>query len=73
MGSGQDWSLLWVDTAGATAEIFKSMEPWHLINHFPGLFDLIARKSRLYRSIQRVRNLLPHEYAILFVITYELL
>lgn len=58
-------SLIWIDTAVGIRESFETVKAWQLINHFPGLNDLIARKSRMYRNLHRIARVLPKEYTFL--------
>ena len=45
----KDFSLYWIDPCMGINEAFATIQPWQTMNHFPGLNDLIARKSRLFR------------------------
>mmetsp|Transcript_16997 Transcript_16997/g.31838 ORF Transcript_16997/g.31838 Transcript_16997/m.31838 type:complete len:840 (-) Transcript_16997:141-2660(-) len=51
----------WIDNS-CIAEWLPRVEPWMRINHFPGMNNALARKSRLARNISRMQRLFPKEY-----------
>lgn len=51
----------WIDTAGIQ-EWLPRVEPWMRINHFPGMNNALARKSRLARNMARMQRSFPKEY-----------
>ena len=56
-----NFSLMWIDTCAGLTESFGLIKPWQMVNHIPGLNELLARKSRLYRNLHRVAQILPRE------------
>lgn len=54
-------SVHWIDQCGVS-EWFSKVEPWMRINHFPGMHNALARKSRLARNMARMVKLFPTEY-----------
>eukprot|EP00928_Gymnodinium_smaydae_P047659 TRINITY_DN31814_c0_g1_i1.p1 TRINITY_DN31814_c0_g1~~TRINITY_DN31814_c0_g1_i1.p1 ORF type:complete len:694 (+),score=126.50 TRINITY_DN31814_c0_g1_i1:44-2125(+) len=51
----------WIDD-GLINDWLRRTEPWMRINHFPGMHNALARKSRLARNMNRVQRLFPTEY-----------
>ncbi len=53
-------NIYWIDIA-SIQERFKSIQPWQIINHFPGMPN-IARKNRMGHNLNRMLKLFPSEY-----------
>jgi len=53
-------NLYWIDVA-TIHERFRSIQPWQMINHFPGMPN-IARKNRMGQNLNRMIKLFPKEY-----------
>lgn len=53
-------NLFWIDVA-AIHERFRTIQPWQVINHFPGMPN-IARKNRMGQNLNRMLKLMPTEY-----------
>eukprot|EP01039_Chlorochromonas_danica_P005990 gene5990-6597_t len=54
-------NLFWIDVA-AINERFRTILPWQMINHFPGMPN-IARKNRMGQNLNRMQRLFPKEYS----------
>eukprot|EP00930_Biecheleria_cincta_P102936 TRINITY_DN9479_c0_g3_i1.p1 TRINITY_DN9479_c0_g3~~TRINITY_DN9479_c0_g3_i1.p1 ORF type:complete len:664 (-),score=108.74 TRINITY_DN9479_c0_g3_i1:13-1962(-) len=54
----------WIDNC-SYSDWFARIEPWMRINHFPGMFNALARKSRLARNLSRMQRLFPSEFNFL--------
>ncbi|CAE8613182.1 unnamed protein product [Polarella glacialis] len=54
----------WIDDS-AIGDWMKKIQPWMRINHFPGMNNALARKTRLARNMARVAKLFPAEYRFL--------
>lgn len=54
-------NIHWVDD-GSIGDWLKKVEPWMRINHFPGMNNALARKTRLARNMARMQKLFPAEY-----------
>ena len=50
-------NIYWIDVA-AIHERFRSIQPWQVINHFPGMPN-IARKNRMGQNLNRMLKLFP--------------
>ena len=50
-------NLYWVDIA-AIQDRIKALQPWQVINHFPGMPN-IARKNRMGQNLNRMQKLFP--------------
>jgi hypothetical protein len=50
-------NLFWIDTA-TIHERFRSILPWQMINHFPGMPN-IARKQRMGQNLNRMLKTYP--------------
>lgn len=57
-------NIHWIDD-GSIAEWFRQVEPWMRVNHFPGMNNALARKTRLARNMNRLQRLFPKEYQFL--------
>ena len=53
-------NVLWVD-ASILADYFLLIQPWQVINHFPGMIN-IARKTRLAQNLEAMRKAFPTQY-----------
>lgn len=53
-------NLYWIDVA-TIHERFRTILPWQMINHFPGMPN-IARKNRLGQNLNRMQKSFPREY-----------
>ena len=53
-------NLFWVDSA-TIHERFRNLQPWQMINHFPGMPN-IARKNRMGQNLNRIAKSFPKEY-----------
>ena len=54
-------NLYWIDVA-AIHERFRTIQPWQIINHFPGMPN-IARKNRMGHNLNKMLKIFPREYA----------
>ena len=54
-------NVYWIDVA-AIHERFRSIQPWQMINHFPGMPN-IARKNRMGQNLNRMLKMFPREYS----------
>lgn len=54
-------NIHWIDM-GVVAEWLPRIEPWMHVNHFPGMNNSLARKSRLARNLLRMQKIFPAEY-----------
>ena len=59
-GPQQTCNVLWVDVS-ILADYFLLMQPWQVINHFPGMAN-IARKTRLAQNLQQMQKAFPTHY-----------
>lgn len=50
-------NLFWIDVA-TIHERFRSIQPWQLINHFPGMPN-IARKNRMGQNLNKMAKMYP--------------
>lgn len=50
-------NIFWIDTA-TIHERFRSILPWQVINHFPGMPN-IARKNRMGQNLNRMQKMYP--------------
>jgi len=53
-------NLFWIDSA-TIHERFRSILPWQMINHFPGMPN-IARKNRMGQNLNKIAKVFPKEY-----------
>lgn len=53
-------NFYWIDSA-TIHERFKTILPWQVINHFPGMPN-IARKNRMGQNLNRMQKIMPAEY-----------
>lgn len=51
----------WIDDC-AIGDWLRRIEPWMRVNHFPGMNNALARKTRLARNMARMQRLFPKEY-----------
>jgi len=51
----------WIDDS-AIGDWLRRIEPWMRVNHFPGMNNALARKSRLARNMSRMMRSFPVEY-----------
>jgi len=51
----------WIDDS-AIGDWMRKVEPWMRINHFPGMNNALARKTRLARNMARMQRIFPAEY-----------
>lgn len=54
-------NIYWIDVS-TIHERFRSIQPWQIINHFPGMPN-IARKNRMGQNLNKMLKLFPKEYA----------
>jgi len=54
-------NLIWVDVS-TIHEHFRTIQPWQVINHFPGMPN-IARKNRMGQNLNKMLKLFPKEYS----------
>lgn len=54
----------WIDD-GSIGDWFRRVEPWMRVNHWPGMNNALARKTRLARNMSRMQRLFPKEYQFL--------
>mmetsp|Transcript_85514 Transcript_85514/g.191146 ORF Transcript_85514/g.191146 Transcript_85514/m.191146 type:complete len:616 (+) Transcript_85514:123-1970(+) len=54
----------WIDD-GTVREWMPKIEPWMRVNHFPGVFEEMGRKSCLARNMARIQRAFPAEYRFL--------
>lgn len=53
-------NLYWIDVA-AIHDRFRTIQPWQMINHFPGMPN-IARKNRMGHHLNKMAKMLPEQY-----------
>lgn len=53
-------NVFWIDVASIN-ERFRTIQPWQVINHFPGMPN-IARKNRMGQNLNRMARVFPKEY-----------
>ena len=53
-------NVFWVDIA-TIHDRFKTIQPWQMINHFPGMPN-IARKQRMGQNLNKMQRVFPKEY-----------
>jgi tubulin polyglutamylase TTLL6/13 len=53
-------NLFWIDSA-TIHERFRNIQPWQMINHFPGMPN-IARKNRMGQNLNKIAKVFPKEY-----------
>eukprot|EP00397_Hematodinium_sp_SG-2012_P018512 GEMP01018968.1.p1 GENE.GEMP01018968.1~~GEMP01018968.1.p1 ORF type:complete len:615 (+),score=121.72 GEMP01018968.1:77-1921(+) len=58
-------TLIWVDQAVMVPAIMSKVLPWQMVNHFPGMSTMLARKGRLCRNLTRLQRLCPKEFTFL--------
>jgi len=51
----------WIDDS-AIGDCFRKVEPWMRVNHFPGMNNALARKTRLARNMARMMRVFPSEF-----------
>lgn len=51
----------WIDDANI-GDWIRKVEPWMRINHFPGMNNALARKTRLARNMARIQRIFPAAY-----------
>lgn len=51
----------WIDDANI-GDWLRKVEPWMRINHFPGMNNALARKTRLARNMARIQRMFPAAY-----------
>ncbi|CAL1128030.1 unnamed protein product [Cladocopium goreaui] len=51
----------WIDDANI-GDWIRKVEPWMRINHFPGMNNALARKTRLARNMARIQRMFPAAY-----------
>jgi len=51
----------WIDDANI-GDWLRRVEPWMRVNHFPGMNNALARKSRLARNMARMMRAFPESY-----------
>jgi len=61
---GAQCNVHWIDD-GAIGDWLRRVEPWMRVNHFPGMNNALARKTRLARNMSRMQRLFPKEYQFL--------
>eukprot|EP01035_Chromulina_nebulosa_P038638 gene38638-52203_t len=54
-------NLIWVDVS-TIHEHFRNIQPWQMINHFPGMPN-IARKNRMGQNLNKMLKIFPKEYS----------
>ena len=54
-------NVYWIDIA-TIHERFKTILPWQVINHFPGMPN-IARKNRMGQNKNKKLKIFPQEYS----------
>ena len=54
-------NIHWIDDANI-GDTIRKVEPWMRINHFPGMNNALARKTRLARNLARVQRIFPSAY-----------
>ncbi|CAK0865338.1 unnamed protein product [Prorocentrum cordatum] len=57
----------WIDDGQppTIGDWLKRIEPWMRVNHFPGMNNALARKTRLARNMSRMQRIFPKEYNFL--------
>lgn len=54
----------WIDK-GVINDWLPRVEPWMRVNHFPGMNNALARKTRLARNMCRMMRIFPKEYSFI--------
>lgn len=54
-------NLHWIDVP-EFCDTFRRLQPYQKVNHFPGMSNVLARKSKLARSFERMKKLYPKDY-----------
>jgi tubulin polyglutamylase TTLL6/13 len=54
-------NIYWIDVA-AIHERFKTILPWQVINHFPGMPN-IARKNKMGQNLNKMAKFFPKQYS----------
>lgn len=54
-------NVYWIDVS-SIHERFRTIQPWQVINHFPGMPN-IARKNRMGQNLNKMLKLFPKEYS----------
>eukprot|EP00929_Paragymnodinium_shiwhaense_P087259 TRINITY_DN47495_c0_g1_i1.p1 TRINITY_DN47495_c0_g1~~TRINITY_DN47495_c0_g1_i1.p1 ORF type:complete len:898 (+),score=177.39 TRINITY_DN47495_c0_g1_i1:133-2826(+) len=54
-------NIYWVDT-NRISEVIPWVEPWVKLNHFPGMNDLLARKSGIAQLSRRFQKIFPEHF-----------
>lgn len=57
-------NIHWIDDSNIGVWLPRT-EPWMRINHFPGMNNALARKSRLARNLLRMQRILPKEFSFI--------
>mmetsp|Transcript_107783 Transcript_107783/g.300433 ORF Transcript_107783/g.300433 Transcript_107783/m.300433 type:complete len:709 (+) Transcript_107783:151-2277(+) len=61
---GAQCHVHWIDDS-AIGDWLRRVEPWMRVNHFPGMNNALARKTRLARNMSRMQRIFPKEYQFL--------
>lgn len=54
-------NLHWIDVP-EFCDTFRRLQPYQKVNHFPGMSNVLARKSKLARNFERMKKLYPKDY-----------
>jgi len=57
-------NVLWIDKPDIETWLLV-VQPWMKVNHFPGMNQALARKTRLARNMARMQKLFPKDYKFL--------
>mmetsp|Transcript_110554 Transcript_110554/g.174168 ORF Transcript_110554/g.174168 Transcript_110554/m.174168 type:complete len:773 (+) Transcript_110554:172-2490(+) len=57
-------NIHWIDDSNIGVWLPRT-EPWMRVNHFPGMNNALARKSRLARNLCRMQRILPKEFSFI--------
>eukprot|EP00927_Polykrikos_kofoidii_P071633 TRINITY_DN67890_c0_g1_i1.p1 TRINITY_DN67890_c0_g1~~TRINITY_DN67890_c0_g1_i1.p1 ORF type:complete len:827 (+),score=102.22 TRINITY_DN67890_c0_g1_i1:349-2481(+) len=57
----QNCNVYWIDNT-RLADVIRWVEPWVMVNHFPGMNDILGRKSGLAQHLRRMQKAFPGEY-----------
>jgi tubulin polyglutamylase TTLL6/13 len=60
----QNCNVYWVDNS-RMSEVIPWIEPWVKLNHFPGMNDILARKSGLAKIAKRMHRVFPEHFDFL--------
>ncbi|RYG95823.1 hypothetical protein EON65_55360, partial [archaeon] len=57
----KDWDIAWIDSGQNLAPLVRSMQPYQMINHIPGM-STIYHKDKLALTMRKMALFLPEHY-----------